>query len=726
MFHNKLLNSLNNEQYKAVTIKSGHTLVLAGAGSGKTKVLTTRIFWLIDTLQAIQSDMFIVTFTNKAAKELVMRLSKSLYISTKDTWIGTFHGLCHKMLRINYAFADLPSSFQILDVSDQLSVIKKIYKDSNIDDKICNPKDAQRFINLQKENGIRCKDLIFINKNSYKYLCEIYSIYEQKCKNEGLVDFSELLLKSYELLKNNQNIREFYNQKFKHILIDEFQDTNKLQYSFIKLLSGKKSSIFAVGDDDQSIYAFRGANVGNMTDFENNFAKKQVIRLEQNYRSLGYILNAANSLIEHNEDRLGKKLWTDQGDGEKIHVIENKNDTLEAQYISNEILHLVKNGTDMSNIAILYRSNAQSRIFEHALFLANIPYKVYGGLRFFERQEIKHILAYLKLIANKNDNISWLRVVNFPPRGIGSKTLEIQASIVEEKNISFYESINYIDNKYKNAIKKFSNIIDYLFEYSKKVNLVTLIEKVLEYSGLNDYYNNTRDGNNRLENISELITAAKTFSIEENCENLPAGINYHNDNYNEINQTPLLLFLSYASLEAGSSDNDNQKLVQMMTVHAAKGLEFDTVFITGLEEGLFPHENSINEKNGIAEERRLMYVAITRARKKLYITYSKNRMLNGQIRHFLKSRFLSEIKNINLHFHNFNHQFNENCSNTKKIAPTFNNTRNLYNIGQQVKHFKFGKGIILNIIGNGKNTKIIIKFDNFGIKELLLEFAKLE
>lgn len=724
----KLLHGLNSEQEKAVTMPACHVLVLAGAGSGKTKVLTTRMAWLIETNQANKSEIFVVTFTNKAAKELFERLSKQLNLKDKSLWIGTFHGLCNRILRIHHEVASLPISFQILDSSDQLSLIKKLFKSLQIDEIKFSAKDAQKFINEQKENGYRYKDLEFIKNNRYKLLSDIYSAYEALCQKEGLVDFPELLLRCYELIRDNDQIRESYRNKFKHILIDEFQDTNKLQYNFIQLLLNNNNCIFAVGDDDQSIYAFRGAYVGNMIDFERNFAKKSIIRLEQNYRSLGHILKAANSLIEHNSNRLGKKLWTDKNNGEKISVVEKNTDILESQWISSEISFLVDKGIKLDDIAILYRSNAQSRAIEHALFLSNIPYRVYGGLRFFERQEIKHVLAYLRLIANKHDNAAWMRVVNFPPRGIGSKTLEMQTLISLEKDISLYDSIKYISGNPKNNLNYFVNIIDKLIYDSQILNLVDLLERILIYSGLNDYYKRLSDGKDRLENISELITAAKTFSIEENCENLPAGYNlFINEDNNILDndlKNPILLFLAYSSLESGET-NDNAGSVQMMTVHSAKGLEFDVVFITGLEEGLFPHENSIYEANGLAEERRLMYVAITRARKKLYITHTKNRMLHGQIRHFKKSRFISEIANENLSFMTLNNEREVGYINHINHSYDDSIDKKFY-IGQRVNHSKFGYGIIIKLSGKYENQQATIRFNSVGIKEILLSIANIK
>ncbi|MGN6657740.1 MAG: UvrD-helicase domain-containing protein, partial [Achromobacter mucicolens] len=651
-----MLEKLNPEQRAAVTLEPQHALVLAGAGSGKTRVLTTRMAWLIQTGQASPFGLLAVTFTNKAAREMLARMSAILPIDTRGLWIGTFHGLCNRMLRAHHRDAGLPQSFQILDVTDQLAAIKRLMKANGVDDEKYPPRDVQRFINGAKEEGLRPADVEAYDAHRRR-LIEIYQLYEAQCQREGVVDFAELLLRAYELLSRNAPVREHYQRRFRHILVDEFQDTNTLQYKWRRLLAGGGAAIFAVGDDDQSIYAFRGANVGNMADFERDYAHGTVIRLEQNYRSYGHILDSANALIGHNSGRLGKNLWTDQGEGEPVRVIEQPSDGMEAQWIVDEIRSLIHEGSDRREIAVLYRSNAQSRVIEHAIFSAGIPYKVYGGLRFFERQEIKHALAYLRLMANPHDDTSWMRVVNFPTRGIGARTLEQLADAAREHDTSLYGAVARVAGKGGSNLAQFAQLIHRLIEETRELPLPEMVEHMLEASGLNAHYKAEREGAERLENLNELITAAAVFASEENYDGMPAGQVPDGDTSSTLmpgvvdapavagdNLTPLAAFLSHAALEAGDNQaQQGQDAVQLMTVHAAKGLEFDAVFITGLEEGLFPHENSILEPAGLEEERRLMYVAITRARQRLYISLAQSRMLHGQTRYAMRSRFLDEI-----------------------------------------------------------------------------------
>lgn len=651
-----MLEKLNPEQRAAVTLEPQHALVLAGAGSGKTRVLTTRMAWLIQTGQASPFGLLAVTFTNKAAREMLARMSAILPIDTRGLWIGTFHGLCNRMLRAHHRDAGLPQSFQILDVTDQLAAIKRLMKANGVDDEKYPPRDVQRFINGAKEEGLRPADVEAYDAHRRR-LIEIYQLYEAQCQREGVVDFAELLLRAYELLSRNAPVREHYQRRFRHILVDEFQDTNTLQYKWLRLLAGGCAAIFAVGDDDQSIYAFRGANVGNMADFERDYAHGTVIRLEQNYRSYGHILDSANALIGHNSGRLGKNLWTDQGEGEPVRVIEQPSDGMEAQWIVDEIRSLIHEGSDRREIAVLYRSNAQSRVIEHAIFSAGIPYKVYGGLRFFERQEIKHALAYLRLMANPHDDTSWMRVVNFPTRGIGARTLEQLADAAREHDTSLYGAVARVAGKGGSNLAQFAQLIHRLIEETRELPLPEMVEHMLEASGLNAHYKAEREGAERLENLNELITAAAVFASEENYDGMPAGQVPDGDTSSTLmpgvvdapavagdNLTPLAAFLSHAALEAGDNQaQQGQDAVQLMTVHAAKGLEFDAVFITGLEEGLFPHENSILEPAGLEEERRLMYVAITRARQRLYISLAQSRMLHGQTRYAMRSRFLDEI-----------------------------------------------------------------------------------
>jgi len=759
-----MLEKLNPEQRAAVTLEPQHALVLAGAGSGKTRVLTTRMAWLIQTGQASPFGLLAVTFTNKAAREMLARMSAILPIDTRGLWIGTFHGLCNRMLRAHHRDAGLPQSFQILDVTDQLAAIKRLMKANGVDDEKYPPRDVQRFINGAKEEGLRPPDVEAYDAHRRR-LIEIYQLYEAQCQREGVVDFAELLLRAYELLSRNAPVREHYQRRFRHILVDEFQDTNTLQYKWLRLLAGGGAAIFAVGDDDQSIYAFRGANVGNMADFERDYAHGTVIRLEQNYRSFGHILDSANALIGHNSGRLGKNLWTDQGEGEPVRVIEQPSDGMEAQWIVDEIRSLIHEGSDRREIAVLYRSNAQSRVIEHAIFSAGIPYKVYGGLRFFERQEIKHALAYLRLMANPHDDTSWMRVVNFPTRGIGARTLEQLADAARQHDTSLYGAVALVGGKGGSNLAQFAQLIHRLIEETRELPLPEMVEHMLETSGLNAHYKAEREGAERLENLNELITAAAVFSSEENYDGLPAGVVPDQDMSSTLmpgvvdappvagdNLTPVAAFLSHAALEAGDNQaQQGQDAVQLMTVHAAKGLEFDAVFITGLEEGLFPHENSILEPAGLEEERRLMYVAITRARQRLYISLAQSRMLHGQTRYAMRSRFLDEIPEQHLKWltpkaglapisatgagwggGNRGDAFGRKPTNTiaprqpRGVATGVTVGDKQYRVGQGVRHARFGDGTIIGLSGAGQDAQAEIHFRDVGAKTLALGIAKLD
>lgn len=760
-----MLDKLNPEQLAAVTLDPQHALVLAGAGSGKTRVLTTRMAWLIQTGQASPFGLLAVTFTNKAAREMLARMSAILPINTRGLWIGTFHGLCNRMLRAHHRDAGLPQSFHILDMSDQLAAIKRLLKSNGIDDEKYPPRDVQRFIGGAKEAGERPGD-IEADDSHRRRLAEIYQLYEIQCQREGVVDFAELLLRAYELLKRNAPVREHYQRRFRHILVDEFQDTNTLQYKWLKLLAGGGAAMFAVGDDDQSIYAFRGANVGNMADFERDYARGTVIRLEQNYRSFGHILDSANALIDHNSGRLGKNLWTDQGAGEPIRVIEQPSDGMEAQWLVDEMRSLIKDGRSRREIAVLYRSNAQSRVIEHALFSAGIPYKVYGGLRFFERQEVKHALAYLRLMANPHDDTSWMRVVNFPTRGIGARTLENLADAARTQGSSLYAAVALVPGKGGANLAQFAQLIGRLTHETRELPLPELVEHLLATSGLVEHYKADRDGAERVENLNELITAAAVFASEENFDGLPAGIVPESLGDSALmpgvvdvpvdtttGMTPLAAFLSHASLEAGDNQAQaGQDAVQLMTVHAAKGLEFDAVFITGLEEGLFPHENSVLEASGLEEERRLMYVAITRARERLYMTLAQSRMLHGQTRYAMRSRFLDEIPEQHLKWltprvsaNNAHAGFGESAARvnygdafgrrstggtpartSRGVTSGVTVGEQHFRIGQGVRHGRFGEGTIIGLSGSGQDSQAQIQFRDAGAKTLALGIAKLD
>ena len=718
-----LLANLNPEQLAAVTLPPQHALILAGAGSGKTRVLTTRIAWLISTGQVGPHGVLAVTFTNKAAKEMLARLSAMLPINTRGLWIGTFHGLCNRLLRAHYREAGLPVLFQILDSSDQLSAIKRLLKNLNVDDEKFPPRELANFINAHKEQGIRAAQAEVYDDYTRRRV-DLYAEYDAQCQREGVVDFAELLLRCYELLKRNEPLRRHYQSRFRHILVDEFQDTNRLQYAWLKLLAGHDGSettndgacLFAVGDDDQSIYAFRGAEVGNMRDLEREFAVQNVIRLEQNYRSHGNILDAANALIKNNRGRLGKNLWTDAGAGEAIRVFEAFSDIDEARFVVDEVRELVRDGFERTQIALLYRSNAQSRVLEHQLFTAGVPYRVYGGLRFFDRQEIKHALAYLRLIGNPDDDTAFTRVVNFPTRGIGSRSLEALQEAAHRANSSLYNAAASLSGKAGSAVGTFIRLIETLRVETENLPLPEVIDHLIEKSGLRQFYLGEKEGRERLENLDELVNAATNFLQEEN-DTLA----------NPAEANPLASFLAHASLEAGEHQaGEGQEAVQLMTVHAAKGLEFDAVFITGLEQGLFPHENSTQERDGLEEERRLMYVAVTRARKRLYLSHAQTRMLHGQTRFCLPSLFLEELPEELLRKINRAPAYETQAPIRNEAASAYTQTpANGLRIGQNVEHAKFGQGVIVAAEGRGGEARVQVNFGAQGMKWLALEYAKL-
>ncbi|MDG0853241.1 UvrD-helicase domain-containing protein [Roseateles puraquae] len=778
--HSPLLKNLNPEQLAAVTAAPEPALILAGAGSGKTRVLTTRIAWLLQTGQVSPGGVMAVTFTNKAAKEMLTRLSTMLPFNVRGMWIGTFHGLCNRFLRAHWKLANLPQAFQILDASDTTSAVKRVIKAMNLDEERFVPKQVGWFIAGCKEEALRPGDVEQRDEQTRK-LVEIYANYEDQCQREGVVDFAELMLRSYELLRDHPAVREHYQHRFRHILVDEFQDTNKLQYAWLKMFAppgaGTGQSLLAVGDDDQSIYAFRGARVGNMADFEREYRVKRVIKLEQNYRSFGHILDAANELISRNTQRLGKTLRTDAGQGEPIRVNEAPSDFAEAQWLIEEIQQLHRGGLDRQEIAVLYRSNAQSRVIESALFNSGIPYRVYGGLRFFERAEVKHALAYLRLLENPNDDTSFLRVVNFPTRGIGAKTLENLQDAAKASGRSLYQSVSAIAGKGGANLLAFTNLIDSTRNLTQGMTLREIIEQVLETSGLLDFYRTDKDGAERLENLDELVNAAEAFVMQEgfgkNAVGLPvdevappltaAGAPgaVPDAETGEI-MSPLVAFLTHASLEAGDNQAQaGQDAVQLMTVHSAKGLEFDAVFITGLEEGLFPHENAMSDHDGLEEERRLMYVAITRARKKLSLSFCQTRMLHGQTRYNVKSRFFDELPEESLKWltprnqgfgSGFAREYQQAwergsglkgmvgagrvpqrdqraawveppvpASMKQKVSEEHGGLR----VGKGVFHTKFGEGVLLTLEGAGADARAQVNFGRHGTKWLALSVAKL-
>jgi DNA helicase-2/ATP-dependent DNA helicase PcrA len=720
---NPLLDHLNAPQLAAVTLPPAHALILAGAGSGKTRVLTTRIAWLISTGQVAPPGVLAVTFTNKAAKEMQTRLAGMLPINVRGMWIGTFHGLCNRLLRAHYRDAGLPQLFQILDSADQQASVKRLLKSLNVDDEKFPPRELCHFINAQKEQGLRAAAVEVWDDWARKRV-GLYEAYEAQCQREGVVDFAELLLRSYELLERNEPLRRHYQERFRHILVDEFQDTNKLQYRWLKLLAGGGASLFCVGDDDQSIYAFRGADVGNMADFEREFKVQNLIRLEQNYRSEGNILDAANAIIKNNPTRLGKNLWTEAGSGEPIRIYESYSDGDEARWIVEEVKALSRDGHARAEIALLYRSNAQSRALEHALFNAGLPYRVYGGLRFFERAEIKHALAYLRLIANTEDDTAFARVVNFPARGIGARSLENLQDAARAANSSLHAAIPHVAGAGGVKLAAFAQLIIKLRE-AAHLPLPELVDHVIELSGLRAHYKNEKEGQERLDNLDELINSAASFVAEEGQPNQDGEITgeFGND---------LSSFLAHASLEAGEHQaGEGDDALQLMTVHSAKGLEFNVVFISGLEDGLFPHENSMSEDKGLEEERRLMYVAVTRARQRLYLSFAQTRMLHGQTRYNLPSRFLDEVPEELVKWltpRAGKGGFAVPSAPTFSSAPRRSESQagSGFRIGQSVMHPKFGLGVIVNAEGSGTDARVQVNFGNAGMKWLALSVAKLE
>ena len=798
-----LLAGLNPEQLAAVTLPNGHALILAGAGSGKTRVLTTRIAWLLQHGHVTPGGILAVTFTNKAAKEMVARLTTMLPVNVRGMWIGTFHGLCNRLLRAHHKAAGLPQAFQILDTQDQLSAIKRLCKQFNVDEERFPPKQLAYFIAGCKEEGMRPGDVPAHDADGRKKI-ELYQLYEEQCQREGVVDFGELMLRSYELLRDNDPIREHYQRRFRHILVDEFQDTNRLQYLWLKQMAGDEvagrlqshASVMAVGDDDQSIYAFRGARVGNMADFVREFDVQHQIKLEQNYRSYSNILDSANHLIGHNSRRLGKNLRTTQGAGEPVRVYEASSDLAEAQWMVDEIKQLVRSdGFERKEIAVLYRSNAQSRVIESALFNASVPYRVYGGLRFFERAEIKHALAYLRLLENPNDDTSFLRVVNFPPRGIGARSIEVLQDAARAAGCSLHDAVSAVPGKAGTNFKAFVAMIDVLREQTEGRSLRGIIEQMLESSGLVEHFRTEKEGADRIENLQELVNAAESFVTQEgfgrdavalpldehgqpltqsvptqspvsqgldpnapvldeplkptNPANpaTPAGII---DADTGETLSPLVAFLTHAALEAGDNQAQaGQDAVQLMTVHASKGLEFDAVFIGGLEEGLFPHDNSSSDRDGLEEERRLMYVAITRARKRLYLSHSQTRMLHGQTRYNVKSRFFDELPEECLKWITPKQQgFGSYAPNSGAGGAYGSSARGQFGFksetfasppvppqkaapshglraGIAVFHTKFGEGKVLAIEGTGDDARAQVNFPRHGTKWLALSVAKL-
>lgn len=729
---NILLESLNDAQRQAVTAPLGPVVVLAGAGSGKTRVLVQRIAWLIGEKAMRAHSVLAVTFTNKAAGEMKHRLSDLLGPDAQGMWVGTFHGLAHKMLRLHWQEAGLLQQFQVMDGDDQLQIIRRIFKQLSVNEDRFDPRKVQGFISRKKDEGIRINSLAPIQNPYDQVVQEVYRQYEKICEASGLVDFSELLLRSYELLKNNAELRAHYQARFSHILVDEFQDTNTIQYQWLSLLAEQAQSMMVVGDDDQSIYGWRGAKIENLHRFQRDFNAVQMIRLEQNYRSTATILAAANALITHNDSRLGKTLWTEGQAGELIGLYAGFNEEDEALYVVRGIRAWMQNGGLPQAIGILYRSNAQSRILEESLMRAGIPYSIYGGLRFFERAEIKDALAYLKLALNVQDNTAFERIMNVPPRGIGEKSLEKIQTIAQTQACSYWEAAHQslgqslFGPKIESALRGFLQLVEALRRDTQAgTALMALMEKVVQQSGLLRFFKEQKDekSQNRAENLEELINASNDFELAQDS----------------TTQSSLVDFLAYTALE--SSEKPGRSLeaaVQLMTIHAAKGLEFPVVFLCGLEDGLFPHHFSKDNPASLEEERRLCYVGITRAKEKLFLSYAQKRRVFGRDEDRFPSRFISEIpshllveqhKKVSVQRpQSFMRAFTASTPSNPTKSPLGSSvaSESGMSLGQWVKHPKFGTGIVVDQEGSGERARVHVKFDIYGNKWLALAYAKLE
>lgn len=716
----ELLDSLNDAQRDAVGAPLGHTLVLAGAGSGKTRVLVHRIAWMLQVENQSPFSIFAVTFTNKAANEMRGRIENLIGLSTHGMWVGTFHGLAHRLLRTHWQEAGLPENFQILDSDDQLRQIRRILAAFNLDETQWAPKQIQWFINQNKDAGLRPKNVEHFNDLHTKTLIRIYQQYEENCQRSGLIDFAEILLRAHELWLNNPNLLAHYQQRFRHILVDEFQDTNSIQYAWVRLLTGETGSLMVVGDDDQSIYGWRGAKIENIQRLHKDFPHLQTVRLEQNYRSTGTILAAANALISNNDGRLGKNLWTADGEGELISLYAGFNDLDEARFITDKISQWVYQGNLRKNVALLYRSNAQSRVLEESLIQAGIPYRIYGGLRFFERAEIKDALAYLRLVANHDDDTAFERVINTPTRGLGDQTLSAIRDYARANNVTLWRATQDLitqqglSSRAINALALFTDLISDLSRESETLVLGEITVKVLYGSGLFEHYQKEKGekGQARIENLEELINAAKQFQDDSGAD-----------------LSPLAAFLAHAALEAGENQGDaHEDCVQLMTLHSAKGLEFPLVFLCGMEEGIFPHHLSVEDSFRLAEERRLCYVGMTRAMRKLYITYAERRRLHGNEAFHRPSRFISEIPEKLIQDVRIKTQISRPVTVRRALSSFVDDEPNEYNLklGQRVMHPKFGEGVVLSFEGRGETSRVQVKFADSGAKWLIAAFARLE
>ncbi|MEQ4988364.1 DNA helicase II [Proteus vulgaris] len=713
-----LLEGLNDKQREAVAAPRINMLVLAGAGSGKTRVLVHRIAWLLSVEQASPFSIMAVTFTNKAAAEMRHRIEDLIGTSQGGMWIGTFHSLAHRLLRAHYLDANLPQDFQIIDSDDQYRLIRRIVKSMNLDDKQWPARQGMWYINGKKDEGLRPQHIQTYGNPVESTWLKVYQAYQEACDRAGLVDFAELLLRAHELWLNKPQILEHYQNRFTNILVDEFQDTNRIQYAWIRMLAGQTGKVMIVGDDDQSIYGWRGAQVENIQNFLNEFPGAETIRLEQNYRSTSNILKAANALIANNSDRLGKNLWTEGAEGEPISLYCAFNDLDEARYVVGRIKRWQEEGGALTDCAILYRSNAQSRIMEEALLQAAMPYRIYGGQRFFERQEIKDALSYMRLTANRHDDASFERVVNTPTRGIGDRTLDIVRQVARDNQITLWESaLQVIEHKMlagraTAAIQRFLELIETLASETADMPLHVQTDRIIRDSGLKAMYEQEKGekAQARIENLEELVTATRQFSYQDEDEDL----------------MPLQAFLSHAALESGESQADAyQDAVQLMTLHSAKGLEFSQVFIVGVEEGMFPSQMSLDEGGRLEEERRLAYVGVTRAMKKLTLTYAENRRLYGKEVSHRPSRFIGELPKECVEEVRLRATVSRPVNHSRLGTPIISNDTG-YSLGQRVKHPKFGDGTIINIEGSGEHCRLQIAFNGEGIKWLVAAFARLE
>ncbi len=713
------LDTLNDKQRAAVEAAPGAVLVLAGAGSGKTRVLTHRIAWLLEEQGESPYAILAVTFTNKAAAEMRHRIEDLVHGPVNRMWIGTFHGLAHRLLRAHYHEAGLPEGFQILDSDDQQRLVKRILKSLQLDEKRWSPRQAVGYINAKKDEGLRPQHIDAGYHPVEKTFLQIYQAYQEACDRAGLVDFAELLLRAHELWLKQPHLLRHYQQRFRHILVDEFQDTNAIQYAWIRLLAGEGSHIMIVGDDDQSIYGWRGARVENLQKFLDDFPGAQTIRLEQNYRSTGTILSAANALIAHNAERMGKELWTEGASGEPISLYCAFNELEEARYIVGRIKQHLDGGGALSDCAILYRSNAQSRVLEEALLHQSVAYRIYGGLRFFERQEIKDALGYLRLIANRDDDAAFERIVNTPTRGIGDRTLDIVRATARSEGITLWRACQRLlterglAGRAASAVAAFMSLIDELEQEVMEAPLKRQADHVINHSGLRAMYEAEKGekAEARIENLNELVTAAGSFEKPEDAEEM-----------SELNA-----FLAHAALEAGEGQaDDNDDAVQLMTLHSAKGLEFPLVFMCGVEEGMFPSQMALDEGDRLEEERRLCYVGMTRAMQKLYITYAESRRLYGRETFAKASRFIREIPQEHLEEVRMTTQVSQprQYNRFNQSEQRFNDTG--FSLGQRVHHPKFGDGVIINYEGSGPQSRVQVAFDGMGVKWLVVAYARLE